>query len=60
MIEGELLKLSVEEFSRLQGYMLLVDKDSEAYKSMKVRYTELKVILSASGVNLTELDRIKE
>ena len=60
MIEGELLKLSVEEFSRLQGYMLLVDNDSEAYKSMKVRYTELEVILSASGVNLTELDRIKE
>ena len=60
MTEGEMLKLSVEEFSRLQGYMLLVDKDSEAYKSMKVRYTELKVILSASGVNLTELDRIKE
>ncbi len=60
MIEGEMLKLSVEEFSRLQGYMLLVDKDSEAYKSMKVRYTELKVILSASAVNLTELDRIKE
>lgn len=60
MAEGEMLKLSVEEFSRLQGYMLLVDKESEAYKSMKVRYTELKVILSASGVNLTELDRIKE
>ena len=60
MVEGEMLKLSVEEFSRLQGYMLLVDNDSEAYKSMKVRYTELKVILSASGVNLTELDRIKE
>ena len=60
MIEGELLKLSVEEFSRLQGYMLLVDKDSEAYKSMKVRYTELKVILAASGVNITELDRIKK
>ncbi len=60
MTEGEMLKLSVEEFSRLQGYMLLVDKDSEAYKSMKVRYTELKVILAASGVNLTELDRIKE
>ncbi len=60
MTGGERLKLSVEEFSRLQGYMLLVDKDSEAYKSMKVRYTELKVILSASGVNLTELDRIKE
>lgn len=60
MTEGEMLKLSLEEYSRLQGYMLLVDKESEAYKSMKVRYTELKVILTASGVNLTELDRIKE
>lgn len=59
MTEGEMLKLSVEEYSRLQGYMLLVDKDSEAYKSMKVRYTELKVILTSSGINLTELDRIK-
>ncbi len=55
-----MLKLSVEEFSRLQRYMLLSDKNSEAYQSMKERYIELKVILSFSGVNLTELDRIKE
>lgn len=60
MTEGEMLKLSVEEFSRLQQYMLLCEKDSAVYKSMKIRYIELKVILSASGVNLTELDRIKE
>lgn len=55
-----MLKLSVEEYSRLQGYMLLVDKNSDAYKAMKVRYTELKVILTASGINLSKLDRIKE
>ncbi|MCM1181175.1 MAG: hypothetical protein NC347_13015 [Clostridium sp.] len=60
MTEGEMLKLSVEEFSRLQDYMLSCDKDSEAYRKMKRRYIELKVILSASGVNLTELDIIKE
>lgn len=60
MTEGEMLKLSVEEFSRLQQYMLLIEKDSEAYKAMKIRYIELKVILSSSGVNLTELDMIKE
>ena len=59
MTEGEMLRLSIEEYSRLQGYMLLVDKESEAYKSTRIRYTELKVILTASGVNLTELDRIK-
>ncbi|MBD5486962.1 MAG: hypothetical protein HDR18_15825 [Lachnospiraceae bacterium] len=60
MTEGEMLKLSVEEFSRLQDYMIDTDKDSTAYKKMKRRYIELKVILSASGVNLTELDMIKE
>lgn len=60
MTDRNVTKISVEEFSRLQGYMLLVDKNSEAYKVMKVRYIELKVILTDSGVNLTELDRIKE
>lgn len=60
MTEGEMLKLSVEEFSRIQRYMLLAEKESEVYKAMKERYIDLKVILSASGVNLTEIDRIKE
>jgi hypothetical protein len=60
MTEGEMLKISVEEFSRLQDYMISCEKNSDAYKKMKRRYIELKVILSASGVNLTELDFIKE
>ncbi len=60
MTEGEMLKLSVEEFSRIQRYMMLAEKDSEVYKAMKERYIDLKVILSASGVNMAELDRIKE
>ena len=60
MAEYEMMQRNVEEFARLQGYMFLVDKESEAYKTMKVRYAELKVILTASGVNLTEIDRIKE
>lgn len=60
MTEGEMLKLSVEEFSRLQDYMISCEKDSEAYQKMKRRYIALKVILTASGINLTELDIIKE
>lgn len=60
MTEKEMIKISVEEFVQLQNYMLLVDNDSEAYKVMKVRYSALKVILTSSGVNLTEIDRIKE
>ncbi|MCM1541237.1 MAG: hypothetical protein NC121_08245 [Blautia sp.] len=59
MVEGEMLRLSIEEFSRIQRYMLLAEKDSDVYKAMKERYIDLKVILSSSGVNLTEIDRIK-
>lgn len=40
--------------------MISCDKDSEAYRKMERRYTALKVILTASGINLTELDFIKE
>lgn len=61
MSDKELMQKNIEEFSRLQKYMLLTqDKESEAYKEMKSRYIELKVILSTSGVNLTEIDYIKE
>lgn len=60
MTEKELLQKNVEEFARLQNYMILAEKNSNVYKAMKGRYVELKVILTASGVNLTELDIIKE
>ncbi len=49
-----------EIFSRLQDYMIDLDKEGNAYKKMKRRYTELKIILTASGISLTEIDYIKE
>ena len=58
--EKEMLKVSIEEFSRVQEWMLLAEKESNVYKSLRIRYIELKVLLMVSGVNLTELDRIKE
>ena len=60
MSEKEMIKISIEEFSRLQDYMIVTEKDSESYKRMKTRYIELKVFLQISSVNLTELDKIKE
>ncbi|MCH5339709.1 MAG: hypothetical protein J1E03_13075 [Acetatifactor sp.] len=41
--EKEMIKISIEEFSRIQDYMMEVDKDSSAYKAMKRRYIELKI-----------------
>lgn len=55
-----MLKISIEEFSRLQDYMLVAEKDSDVYRLMKTRYYDLKVILTSSGVNLTDIDRVKE
>lgn len=60
MTEKEMMQRNIEEFSRVQEWMLLADKKSEVYMSLKKRYIDLKVILSLSGVNITELDRIKE
>lgn len=59
MTEKEMLKISVEEFSRVQDWMELAEKDSEIYKSLRKRYMDLKVILTSFGINLTEIDRIK-
>ena len=61
MTEKEMMQRNIEEFARVQKYMLLInDKESAAYKEVRGRYIELKVILTTSGVNLMELDVIKE
>ena len=60
MAEKEMMQRNIEAFSRIQRFMLLTDKDSDAYQAMKERYIELKIILTASGINLIELDKIKE
>ena len=60
MSDKEMMQKNIEEFSRLQDYMVECEKDSIVYKKMKRRYIELKVILAASGINLTELDMINE
>ena len=58
---ADVIKDSVNEFSRLQNWMLAIrKKDPATYDSMHDRYIELKVTLSSLGVNLTELDKIKE
>ena len=60
MNRDDTLRVTIEEFSRLQDYMISAEKESEVYKKMKKRYIELKVILQSMQVNLTEIDYIKE
>lgn len=42
--------------------MLLAKKENatETYADLKEEYITLKVLLNVAGVNLTELDKIKE
>lgn len=59
---SDIVKDSVVEFSRLQNWMISAkeNNDISTYNMMHYRYVELKVILTTAGVNLTDIDRIKE
>ena len=58
---ADIIKDYVTEFSRLQDWMLPIKEIApDTYNSMHKRYIELKVTLTSLGVNLTELDKIKE
>lgn len=57
----EIAKEAIEEFDRIQDYMTsFEDKNSILYQKMRRRYMTLKAILTTSGVNLSEIDYIKE
>ncbi len=58
---ADIIRDSITEFSRLQDWMISIkETNPETYNSMYKRYIELKVTLTSLGVNLTEIDRIKE
>jgi len=58
---ADIIRDSVNELSRLQNWMIAIkDTNPSTYDSMHDRYVELKITLSSLGVNLTELDKIKE
>lgn len=59
---ADIIRDSINEFSRLQSWMLVAksNNDMDTYNLMHDRYVELKVTLTSLGVNITELDKIKE
>lgn len=58
----EVIKASLDDFKKIQRYMLLAKKENatETYAELKEEYLTLKALLNVSGVNLTDIDRIKE
>lgn len=60
MTEKEMIQKNIEEFSRLQDYMIEDGEDGKAYQLMLKRYLDLKAILQAFGINLKDIDRVKK
>lgn len=58
----EVAKDTIEQFQKIQRHMLIARKENatETYESLKEDYLSLKAILNVAGVNLTDIDRIKE
>lgn len=59
---GEIIERSIGEFQKVQAHMMRARKEDahETYEGLKTDYLSLKAILTFLGVNLTDIDRIKE
>lgn len=58
----EIIERSIRDFRIVQRWMMLAKKENamETYEDLKEEYITLKVSLASFGVNVAELDRIKE
>lgn len=58
----EIIKAALDEFKKIQEYMILAKKENaaETYAKMKDEYLTLKALLNTAGVTLTDIDKIKE
>lgn len=58
----EIAKDAIEQFQKIQKHMLIAKEENatKTYDSLKDDYLSLKAILNVAGVNLTDIDKIKE
>ncbi len=58
----EVTKQALDDFKKIQKYMLLAreERAERTYAELKEEYLTIKALLEVSGVNLKEIDRIKE
>lgn len=59
---GEIIERSINEFQKVQAHMLIAREENaiRTYTSLKKDYRSLKAVLTSLGVNLTDIDEIKE
>lgn len=58
----EIVKTAIDDFKKIQKYMSLAKEENavKTYAELKREYLALKAILQAAGVNLTDIDEMKE
>ena len=58
----EVTKAAIDDFKEIQEYMLIAKEENaeKTYNKLKKKYLSLKAILNVAGVNLTDIDEIKE
>lgn len=58
----EITKTAIDDFKEIQEYMQLAKEENaqKTYAKLKKKYLALKAVLNVAGVNLIDLDEIKE
>lgn len=58
----EIMKAAVDDFKKIQRYMTLAKEENatKTYAELKREYLAIKTILQTAGVNLTDIDEIRE
>ncbi|MCI9574440.1 hypothetical protein [uncultured Acetatifactor sp.] len=58
----EIMKAAIDDFKKIQDYMILAKEENaeRTYAKLKDEYLSLKAILTVAGVNLTDIDKMKE
>ncbi len=60
--DGEIIKEVVDQFQKVQSHMKNAREENavKTYEGLKNDYLSLKAVLTSLGVNLTDIDKIKE
>ena len=58
----EIMKNAMDDFREVQRYMILAKEENakKLYAELKENYVYVKALLNSLGVNITDLDKIKE
>lgn len=59
---AETAKTAIDDFKKIQDYMIVAKEEgaTRTYAKLKDEYLSIKAILTVLGVNLTDIDKMKE